>query len=331
MKPTLLRWGLLGTAHINRALIPPLRASKRNVLAAVASRSLEKVKAYAREHKIPRAFGSYNEVLEDTEIDVIYISLPNHLHAKWAIRAVEAGKHVLCEKPLALSTIEVDALIQASQASGRIITEAFMYRHHPQTLKVQEMVSGGKIGKVRMIKGAFSYNLTRPQDIRLDPAMGGGSLWDVGCYPLSYARTILQAEPEEVFAWQTIAPSGIDDLLVAQARFPGGIFTQFDSGFRLPHRAYMEIIGDNGAIYIPHPFKPGKAENIRYHRADGFHVTLRMPGGELYRGEVEDMADAILLGKAPRISLADSKANIAAICALYESARSHKPVVLSSL
>lgn len=331
MKPTLLRWGLLGTAHINRALIPPLRASKRNVLTAVASRSLERAQSYALEHKIRRALGSYDEMLDDAEIDVIYISLPNHLHAKWAIRAVEAGKHVLCEKPLALSTIEVDALIQASQATGRIITEAFMYRHHPQTIKVQEMVSGGKVGKVRMIKGAFSYNLTHHHDIRLDPAMGGGSLWDVGCYPLSFARTILQAEPEEVFAWQTTAPSGIDDLLVAQARFPDGIFTQFDSGFRLPHRTYIEIIGDAGSIYIPHPFTPGKAENIRYNRADGFHVSLRMPGGDLYRGEVEDIADAVLLGKTPRISLADSKANIAVICALYESALSHKPVLLSSL
>jgi predicted dehydrogenase len=328
MKPTILRWGLLGTAHINRALIPPLRASKRNTLTAVASRSLAKAQAYAHEQKIPRATGSYEELLEDPEIDVIYISLPNHLHAKWAIRAVEAGKHVLCEKPLALSTIEIDALIQASQASGKYIAEAFMYRHHPQTLKVQEMVWSGKVGQVRMIKGAFSYTLNRPHDIRLEPIMGGGSLWDVGCYPLSYARAILRSEPEEVFAWQTTAPSGVDDLFVAQARFPGGIFAQFDSGFRLPHRAYMEIIGENGSIYVPHPFKPGKTELIRYQRSDGFHVSLMVPGGDLYRGEVEDLADVILEGKEPRISLVDSKANVAAICALYESARTHKPVML---
>lgn len=328
MKSPPLRWGLLSTARINRALIPPLRASKRNTLSAVASRSLEKAQLYAREHKIPRALGSYEALLEDPEIDVIYISLPNHLHTKWAIRAVQAGKHVLCEKPLALTTIEVDAMTEAATDAGKIIAEAFMYRHHPQMLKIQEMVASGKIGPVRLVKGAFSFNLTRTQDVRLDPAMGGGSLWDVGCYPLSFARTILNAEPEEVLGWQTTGPSGIDELFVAQLRFPNQIYVQFDSSFRLPFRAYMEIIGENGSIYVPTPFKPGKAENIRFNRADGFSVSLRMPGSPLYRGEVDDMADAILLGKAPRISLADSRGNVAAIRALYESARNHQPVSL---
>lgn len=328
MRTPKLRWGLLSTARINRALIPPLRASKRNILTTVASRSLESAHLYARQNKIPYALGSYEELLDDPSIDVIYISLPNHLHARWAIRAVQAGKHVLCEKPLALTTIEVDAMIQASQAEGKIITEAFMYRHHPQTIKVQEMVANGKIGQVRMVKGAFSYQLTRPNDVRLDPAKGGGSLRDVGCYPLSFARMILDEEPEEVFAWQTTAASGVDDLFVAQLRFPGGAIAQFNSSFRLPYQAFIEIIGDNGSIHIPNPFKPGKAETIRYNREDGFHVSLRMPGDELYKGEVEDMADAILLGKTPRISLKSSRGNVAAICALYESAHSQKPVFL---
>ena len=328
MKPSPLHWGLLSTARINRKLIPPLRASKRNILTTVASRSLETAQKYASEHHIPNALGSYEALLDDPDIDVIYIPLPNHLHAEWAIRAVQAGKHVLCEKPLALTTGEVEAMMEAAQASGKIIAEAFMYRHHPQTLKIQEMIAGGKIGQVRLVKGAFTYNLTRPDDVRLDSAMGGGSLWDVGCYPLSFVRMILNSEPEEVFGWQTTAPSGIDDLFVAQARFPGNIYAQFDSSFRLPYQAYMEIIGDTGSIFVPTPFIPQKAEKIRFSRSDGFQVTLRMPGAELYIGEVEDMADAILLNKAPRISLADSRGNVAAISALYESARTGKPVLL---
>lgn len=328
MKLSPLHWGLLSTARINRKLIPPLRASKRNILTTVASRSLETAQKYASEHHIPNALGSYEALLDDPDIDVIYIPLPNHLHAEWAIRAVQAGKHVLCEKPLALTTGEVEAMMEAAQASGKIIAEAFMYRHHPQTLKIQEMIAGGKIGQVRLVKGAFTYNLSRPDDVRLDSAMGGGSLWDVGCYPLSFVRMILNSEPEEVFGWQTTAPSGIDDLFVAQARFPGEVYAQFESSFRLPYQADMEIIGDTGSIFVPTPFIPQKAEKIRFSRSDGFQVTLRMPGAELYIGEVEDMADAILLNKAPRISLADSRGNVAAISALYESARTGKPVLL---
>ncbi len=332
MKPPKLRWGLLSTAHINRAIIPPLRTSPRNTLAAVASRTVENAQAYAKEHKIPHAHGSYEALLDDPEIDVIYVSLPNHLHAEWAIRALQAGKHVLCEKPLAISVAQVDAIAAAASKAGKIIAEAFMYRHHPQTIKVKEMVSSGLIGQVLLIRGAFSYNLTRQNNVRLDPAMGGGSLWDVGCYPLSYARYLLEAEPEEVFAWENININGIDDVLVAQARFPAGasgkVYAQFDSSFCLAHRSFMEIVGTTGALYIPAPYKPGKGENLYLHRSDGSSETIRIPGSELYIGEVEDMADAILLGKAPRVSLADSRGNVAAICALYEFARSHQPVLL---
>src|SRR5512138_3862634 len=162
-----LNWGLLSTARINNALIPPLRASKRNKLAAVASRSQEKSDAYAKDKKIPRAYGSYEALLADPEIDVIYNSLPNHLHAAWTIKAVEAGKHVLCEKPLALSVAEVDAIQAAARKHRRIVAEAFMYRHHPQTLKVQEIVKSGSLGTLKLIHGSFSFVLSREGDIRL--------------------------------------------------------------------------------------------------------------------------------------------------------------------
>jgi D-xylose 1-dehydrogenase (NADP+, D-xylono-1,5-lactone-forming) len=176
----ILNWGLLSTANINRALITPLRASKRNHLLAVASRSQESADVYASERKIPRAHGSYEALLSDPEIDVIYISLPNHLHAEWTIKAVAAGKHVLCEKPLALNVHEVDAVKTAAQKHGRVVAEAFMYRHHPQTLKVQEIVKSGSLGTVKLIRGSFSFVISRKDDIRLlDPAMGGGSIWDI--------------------------------------------------------------------------------------------------------------------------------------------------------
>src|SRR5512147_3048618 len=154
-----LNWGLLSTAQINSALIRPLNASPRTRLLAVASRSQSSADAYAREWKIPRAHGSYEALLADPEIDVIYNSLPNHLHAEWTIKAVVAGKHVLCEKPLALSVAEVDAMEAAAQKHGRVVAEAFMYRHHPQTLKVQELVKSGSLGTLKLIHGSFSFVL----------------------------------------------------------------------------------------------------------------------------------------------------------------------------
>src|SRR5918996_321877 len=219
MANKVLNWGLLSTARINRALITPLRASKRNHLLAVASRTQESADRYAREWKIPRTHGSYEALLADPEIDVIYNSLPNHLHAEWTIKAVEAGKHVLCEKPLALSVEEVDAIQVASRKHGRVVAEAFMYRHHPQTLKVQEIVQSGALGDLRLIRGSFTYVLSGDGDVRLDPAMGGGSIWDVGCYPISYARMIAGAAPLEVFGWQVIGETGIDETFVGQMRF----------------------------------------------------------------------------------------------------------------
>ena len=203
-----LNWGLLSTARINRALIPPLNASKRARLLAVASRSQSSAEAYAREWKIPRALGSYEALLADPEIDVVYNPLPNNLHAEWTIKALRAGKHVLCEKPMTLTLAEMDEISAVSRETGKIVTEAFMYRHHPQTLKVKEIVENGTLGKLQLIRGAFTFTLTREGDYRSDPAMGGGSIWDVGCYPISYARTLVGAEPLEVFGWQVEGPSG---------------------------------------------------------------------------------------------------------------------------
>ena len=328
MANNVLQWGLLSTARINQALIPPLRASKRNQLAAVASRTQQSADKYAREQKIPRAHGSYEALLADPEIDVIYNSLPNHLHAEWTIKAVEAGKHVLCEKPLALSVDEVDAIQEAARKHGRVVAEAFMYRHHPQTLKVQELVKNGSIGDLKLVRGSFSYVLSRDGDVRLDPGMGGGSIWDVGCYPISYARSVIGEEPLDVFGWQVTGSTGIDDTFVGQMRFANDVIAQFDSSFVVPLRWFMEIVGSEGTLNIPSPFKPQTNEKIYLTRGDKTE-TIEIKGQELYIGEVEDMADAILLGREPRISLEDSRANVAVISALLESARVGKPVELN--
>ncbi|MCQ3937279.1 MAG: gfo/Idh/MocA family oxidoreductase [Chloroflexi bacterium] len=325
-----LNWGLLSTAKINRALIKPLRASKRTRLLGAASRSLAAAEAYAREWEIPRAYGSYEAMLADPEIDVVYNSLPNHLHAEWTIKALRAGKHVLCEKPLALSLAEVDAMSAAAQETGRVLAEAFMYRHHPQTLKAREIVDGGALGELRLIKGAFTFTLTREGNYRTVKEMGGGSLWDVGCYPISFARMIVGEEPLEVFGWQVEGPGGTDESFFGELRFGGGVHAQFDCGFKSHYRSYIEIVGTEGVLNISNPFKPGIKSEIQLTRGDETQ-TIKIKGQELYSGEVEDMCDAILNGKPPRVSLTDSRGNIAAILGLLESAQTGRSFVLPGI
>ena len=283
-----LNWGLLSTARINRAVITPLRGAGRSRLMAVASRETERAKAYAREWNIPRAHGSYEALLADREIDVIYNSLPNHMHAEWSIKALRAGKHVLCEKPLAISVDEVEAMEAAAKETGRVLVEAFMYQHHPQTARVQSLCAQGDLGKLQIIKGAFTFTLTRAGDIRLQKELGSGSIWDVGCYPISYTRMLAREEPVEVGGWQVLDDGGADVTFAGQLRFPSGLIAQFDCGFASPPRAYMEIVGSEGALYVPTPFKPGRRESISLKRGE-VTETIVIDGGELYSGEVEDM------------------------------------------
>ena len=322
-----LRWGLLSTARINKMLIPPLRLSKRNSLVAVASRLQEKADAYAREQKIERAFGSYEALLADPEIDVIYNPLPNHLHTEWSIKAVEAGKHVLCEKPLALTLADVDAMAAATGRTGKLIAEAFAYRAHPHIRKIKEIINSGKLGKIKMVHGSFTFVMTNQNDIRWDPAMGGGALWDIGCYPLSFTRTILGTEPVEAFGWQVTSPSGIDEVFAGQLRFPGDIYFQLDCSFKIPDHVFMEIVGDEGTLNIPQPFNTSARKNL-YLTRDGKTSTIVVKGPDPYLAEVENFADAILLGKQPATTLADSRLNTAAILAFLESARTGKPITL---
>jgi D-xylose 1-dehydrogenase (NADP+, D-xylono-1,5-lactone-forming) len=321
-----MRWGLLGTARINRMVIPPLRASARNRLEAVASRTPRRADEYAREWGIPRALGSYEALLADPAIDAVYISLPNALHAEWSIRSVEAGKHVLCEKPMALSVADVDAIAAASARCRRVVTEAFMYRHHPQSDLVVRLVRDGAIGDVRLMRGSFRFTHTRLEDARWLLEMGGGCLWDVGCYPVSFARMVTGTEPVEVSGEQVLGPTGVDIAFSGVLRFPRGAVLHMDSSFSAPFHTVMEISGTAGTLIIRNPFKPGVGATIDLVDARGQVRTIAAADQELYSGEVEELSAAAQDGTPPRISLADSRGNTAALVALLESARTGRPV-----
>lgn len=325
-----LRWGLLSTARINRrGVIPALQVSQRSELFAVGSRKAETARQYAQEWKIPRAHGSYEELLADPEVDVIYNSLPNHLHAEWTIKAVQAGKHVLLEKPFALSLSEVKAIRSAVEASGKIVAEAFMYRHHPQTLKVQEIIASGAIGDVKYIQGDFSFILESMSDIRALPETGGGSIWDIGCYPISYIRMIAGSRPVSVHGYQAPATTGVDLTFTGQMDFSNGILAQFYCSFGLPYHTQMDIRGTKGTITVLQPFlirDPGIPLLLRRENAE--EQKILFPPTELYLGEVVDMENSILDGGKPRLSLSESEEDIATILALLESAKKNETIKL---
>ena len=335
-------WGLLSTARINERVIPAIRSSKRSELVAVASRNRERAQTYAKQWGIPRAYGTYEQMLADSAINVIYLSLPNHLHTEWAIKCAEAGKHVLCEKPIALMTEEVAQMAQAADKNGVIIQEAAMMRFHPQTQYLRELVAKRVIGDIRLIRGVFAFTLENPGDIRLDANMGGGSLWDLGSYCVSFARTVLQAEPVEVSAYQVSGDTGVDMSLSAQMQFPTGTLVQFFSSFQSFAHIEADFLGTEGRIYadIPWANHIGVSANVQVTRSGdaeetstfsdnmGGHTTSTKTYENMnaYQCEIDSMVESVLNGTDPVISLADSWKNVATIVALHESARTSKPV-----
>ncbi len=241
---------------------------------------------------------------------------------------MRAGKHVLCEKPLATSVAEVVAIADAARETRRVVAEAFMYRHHPQTAQVREIVASGRLGAVRLVRGSFSPSPSSGRaTCASSPRSAAGALWDVGCYPLSFTRTVLAEEPIEVSGVQRTGPTGIDLTFAGQLRFASGVLSQLDCSFEAPFRTGMEIVGDAATLDVTQPFKPGPDATLLLHRENATE-TILVDAAELYQGEVEDMADAILEGKASRVSLSDSQANVAAIVALLQSAREGRPVSL---
>ena len=324
-----VRWGLLSTANINRRVIPAMRMSARGELAAVASRDLDKARQYAEEWDIPRAFGSYEEMLASGEIDAVYISLPNHLHAEWTINALEAGVHVLCEKPFALTVREVDEMIAASQRTQRVLAEAFMYRHHPQTKLLGELVQRGEIGDLICMRGVFTFKVAQRNNIRLNPALGGGSLWDVGVYPLSLAQYIMGSAPDWVSASQHIGPSGVDESFFGLLHYPSGVTAQIMSSLDSPYFTMAEVIGTQGRLGLDRPFT-GQDENtvIRHHTKEGELREIPVPDEYLYLGEIEDMHAAILDGKPNYLTVEETRDHVRTVEALYQAARTGRIVNL---
>jgi predicted dehydrogenase len=323
---TALRWGLLGTARINRLLIPAIRASARSVVAAVASRSTGRAQAYAREWGIPRALASY-EALLASDVDIVYVPLPNSLHAQWTVAALTAGKHVLCEKPLALGVGDVRAIATAAAAHRRVVAEGFMYRHHARTRRIEELLASGAIGELQLVAGTFSYLRSRDGDVRLDPALGGGALWDVGCYPVSFAQMCAGAEPRLAIGWQHTGPTGVDEQFAGTIVYGNGVHAQVSASFTAAYSTAMRLTGTAGTLDIPQPFKPAAVDRIwiRRNGSDEAEEVI-VAGAPPFVDEVADMEDAVLGVRAPRVTLADSARHAAALTALYASARSRRQV-----
>jgi xylose dehydrogenase (NAD/NADP) len=338
MNPGRVRWGLLSTARINERLIPAIRAVARSELLAVGSHGgMEKAQRYAAQWKIPRAYGSYEALLADRDIDAVYIALPNALHRDWTVAAARAGKHVLCEKPLATTVAEVDEMADAATRNGIVLQEAVMMRFHPQTRQLQERLAADIIGDIRLIRGVFTFNLARPGDIRLDPALGGGSIWDLGSYPVSFMRTMLRSEPIKVHGWSVVGKERVDLSFAGHLRFAGGAVTQFFSSFQTAPHSSVDILGSAGRVSLELPYlnKVGVSSEVRIWRSGASRAAgtfsdspgnieeevLTFDNINAYENEVASMVASILDGAPPVVSLAESRGNVAALAALSASAR----------
>jgi len=322
-----LRWGLLSTARINRRLIPAMRCARRTELVAVASRSQASADAYAADWKIPRALGSYRALLDDPDIDAVYISLPNSLHADWTVRAAQAGKHVLCEKPLAQSVADCNRVIAAAASAGVVVAEAIMYLYHPLLAEARRLAQSGALGEVGFAGGSFSFILDNHRNVRWRPELGGGALWDIGIYPVSFCRWIL-GEPDRVFAWQTLADSGVDAATAGVLHFPGGQMAAFDCSFRQAFRTQVEAAGNKATLTIDRPFliRPESRMIVRDDQDHEQQVGDVRP--DSYQCEVEAIAAAVFDGAPLPVPLSNSCSNVATLAALYESARLGAPVTL---
>jgi D-xylose 1-dehydrogenase (NADP+, D-xylono-1,5-lactone-forming) len=320
-----VKWGILSTADINQKLIPGAHASPKVDLVAVASRDQARADDYARRFEIERAYGSYEALLADPEIEAVYIPLPNTLHVEWSILALEAGKHVLCEKPLSRHPDDVAAAFAAAERSERILMEAFMYRHNPQTKRLTELIAEGAIGDLRLVRSTFSYSLYDEDNIRLRPELEGGALMDVGCYCVSGSR-LLGGEPEAVYAHAWYGPTGTDWTLTGNLRFPGDLIAVFDCGTALTNRDELEAIGSEGSLFLDDPWHCN-LPTIELRRDDGTEL-IEVDYADSYRLELENLSDAIRGEAEPLLGLVDAMGQARTIEALYESAVSGRQVSL---
>ncbi|MDP9490849.1 MAG: Gfo/Idh/MocA family oxidoreductase [Actinomycetota bacterium] len=313
-------WGLLSTAPINLSILAAARESDQAEVAAVASRDAARAEAYAEEHGIERAHGSYEALLEDLSVDAVYISLPNGLHVDWTMRALEAGKHVLCEKPFSRYAGEVEAAFDRAESAGLVLSEGFMWRHHPQTSKLAELIAEGAIGALRLVRAAFSFPLAVERgagDARFDPELDGGAMMDVGCYCVSAIRFVA-GEPETVAGKQVVGPTGVDVVFAGTLSHAGDVVSHFDCSFVVPRRSELEVLGEEGSLFLANPFvitSPG----IELRR-DGEVEHVAVEHKDSYLLELDNVSGAIL-GESPLLlGREDAVGQAWTIEALYGSA-----------
>jgi predicted dehydrogenase len=317
-----IRVGLLSTAAINEALLGGAGESELVEVIGVASRERARAEAYARERGLERAYGGYDELLADPDVDVVYVALPNALHVEWSIRALEAGKHVLSEKPLSRRPDEAERAFDAAERAGRILMEGFMYRHHPQTKRLAQLVAEGAVGELRLVRSQFSFMLGRPDDVRWNADLGGGALLDVGCYCVNAMR-LLAGEPERVFAEQTLAPSGVDVRLAAALRFAQNVLGHFDCAFDLPRRISLEAAGSEGSVVLLQPFAQDEV-TLEFRRGDVLEWSDTVTANR-YHLELDNLARAIAGEEPPLVDRAESVAQARVLQALRSSAESTEP------
>lgn len=327
-----VRWGVLSTAgHGTNTVIPALQAASGGRVAAIASRDAGRAQEWAAKLGIPHSYGSYEALLDDPDIDAVYVPLPNNLHREWTIRAAGAGKHVLCEKPLALNAAEAAEMVAACRQAGVTLAETFQWRHHPQSHRARALLRGGVIGTLRLIEAGFTFPLTRPGDIRLLPELGGGALYDVGCYAISLARYITGAEPEAVTAQATWTESGVDDLLVATLAFPDGVLAHINCSLRLVLRQYFELVGTDGALVVNRAYKPledAPGEIVRCTQNRAPVETYTTPALNSFVLMAQDFNRAVLAGSEVPFPAEDAVLNMRVIDAVYEAARSGRRVAV---
>jgi predicted dehydrogenase len=320
-----VKWGILSTADINNKLIPGANASPKVDLLAVASRDKARAESFAREWSIERAYGSYEDLLADPDVEAVYIPLPNTLHREWTIKAVDAGKHVLCEKPFSRHTADVEAAFDAAERNDRLVSEAFMYRHNPQTKRLTELVDSGAIGELRLIRAAFSYSLYDESNIRLRTDVEGGALMDVGCYCVSGSR-LLGGEPEYVYGDAWSGPSGTDWVFAGTMRFPENVVATFDCGTALSERDELEAIGSEGSLFLDDPWHCHRP--VIELRRDGEVERIELEPADSYQLELENLSDAIRGDGDLLLGRDDALGQARALEALHESATSGAPVKL---
>jgi predicted dehydrogenase len=293
---------------------------------AVGSRDLGRAQAFAGENAIPRAHGSYEELLADPEIDAIYNPLPNSLHVEWSIKALQAGKHVLCEKPMSRRPEDVARAFDVAEREGRVLEEAFMWRHHPQLRRTRELLEAGEIGKLRVIRAAFAFNAGDPNDIRLQADLHGGGLMDVGCYCVSGCRAIAGAEPIRGYAEYVPGGNGVDVALAATLRFPGDVVAHFDCGLTYNGGDHLEAVGTTGTLFLDDPWH-GREPVIEVRRGASARSIERVEAtaANSYALELADFEAAVRGERPPLLRRDDALAQARVIQALYTSAERNAP------